>query len=433
MLETDTLIIGGGLSGLSAGYTLEGKRSYFIAEREARAGGLAASIKKNGYTFDYSGHLLHLHHPETSKLICELLKDNINVINRDARVYINKKWIPFPFQSHLKGLPEKVRSECVREFLNKPKYEYTQKEVEVFSKWSERIFGSGITKHFMSPYNYKLLQYPLDKVTTEWCAPFVPVPNTDEVLSGAYGNNKIKSGYNIVFRYPKTGGIASLSNAFAKKLSGLRLGVEVAQIDLSTRTAEIKHFGTIKFKNLINTIPLNSFIKLIKKVPTRVCSAAGKLKSNTVYVLNIGIKKPALKFHWGYFPESKFPFYRCGISSNFSYTVAPRGHASFYVEIATDGRTPDFEEAVSVTANALKSCGMIKSVKQIEETMWLKIDPAYVIYDKERADSLPIIFDWLAQKDASSIGRYGAWKYSFMEENIKEGIETAKKILKTGN
>jgi len=27
------------------------------------------------------------------------------------------------------------------------------------------------------------------------------------------------------------------------------------------------------------------------------------------------------------------------------------------------------------------------------------------------------------------IGRYGAWKYSFMEESVKEGLETARELL----
>ena len=39
----------------------------------------------------------------------------------------------------------------------------------------------------MLPYNAKLWQYPLERLTTEWCAPFVPLPNPEEVLKGAYG------------------------------------------------------------------------------------------------------------------------------------------------------------------------------------------------------------------------------------------------------
>jgi len=63
------------------------------------------------------------------------------------------------------------------------------------------------------------------------------------------------------------------------------------------------------------------------------------------------------------------------------------------------------------------------------EKLWLKIPCAYVIYDAQRSLVLPAILSALAKNGISSIGRYGAWKYSFMEESVKEGLETAKKLL----
>ena len=88
--ETDTLIIGGGLAGLAAGYGLEGKVPYIIAEKECFPGGLSATLKRNGYSFDFSGHLLHLRWPRTKALILKLLSGNFSTLERDARVYISK-------------------------------------------------------------------------------------------------------------------------------------------------------------------------------------------------------------------------------------------------------------------------------------------------------------------------------------------------------
>ena len=223
--------------------------------------------------------------------------------------------------------------------------------------------------------------------------------------------------------------IRTLAIDMARNLSGLRLGLEVTSVDTRRKTAEIKHFGTVKFTNLINTSPLNSFIKTIKSAPANVRSAAETLKSNTVYVLNLGIKKPVPEFHWGYFPEPSFPFYRAGIASEFSPRVAPRGRASFYAEIATDGKAVDFDGAEAAVYRGLKRCGMLESVSQIEEKIWLKIPEAYVIYDTDRAKGLAVIFKWLKARGIKSVGRYGAWKYSFMEESVKEGLESARNIL----
>jgi hypothetical protein len=51
---------------------------------------------------------------------------------------------------------------------------------------------------------------------------------------------------------------------------------------------------------------------------------------------------------------------------------------------------------------------------------------AYVIYDEHRSGALSEIFTWLDRKaGAVSIGRYGGWKYSFMEEAILDGRRAA--------
>jgi protoporphyrinogen oxidase len=439
-LETDTLIIGGGLAGLAAGYALEGKIPYIIAEKECFPGGLSATLKRNGYSFDFSGHLLHLRWPQTKALILKLLAGNFNTLARDARVYMLGRQLPFPFQANLKKLPEKVRSECIREFLKAAdaaegktrgkKDSCSVPDTDFYSGWAERTFGKGICRHFMLPYNFKLLQYPLNLVTTEWCAPFVPVPDRNEVLQGAYGTGGRKFGYNTSFIYPLRGGIGALAEKFAENLKGLHTGMEVVSVNIKTHTALLKDSRRIKFRHLINTSPLNFFISIQENTPENIKKAASLLKSNTVYVLNLGVKKPVPKVHWGYFPEKKFPFYRAGIASNFSKYTTPRGRASFYLEFATAGDPIDFESAEQASFKVLKECGFIKNISQIETKMWLRLSPAYVIYDKDRAKALPQISAWLAEKGIQSIGRYGAWKYSFMEEAVKEGLEAAENILK---
>ncbi|MEK7721176.1 MAG: hypothetical protein AAB359_02170, partial [Elusimicrobiota bacterium] len=192
--------------------------------------------------------------------------------------------------------------------------------------------------------------------------------------------------------------------------------------------ANVRHFGPVHFKRLINTSPLNDFIAGAEDAPAAVKRAAACLRHNTVYVLNLGIKGIKSGMHWGYFPEDRFPFYRAGIATNFSKELAPRGCASFYIEIATDGRRLDPASAEAAVISGLKACGLIKNAGQIVEKLWLKIPCAYVIYNKGRAEALPVIFDWLKSKKALSIGRYGAWKYSFMEESVKEGLEAAAKL-----
>ncbi len=61
------LIIGAGLAGLSTAYHLGSKDGYQICEKEGEVGGLCRSYEKDGFTFDYTGHLLHLRNEYTER------------------------------------------------------------------------------------------------------------------------------------------------------------------------------------------------------------------------------------------------------------------------------------------------------------------------------------------------------------------------------
>ncbi|MBI4657055.1 MAG: FAD-dependent oxidoreductase, partial [Elusimicrobia bacterium] len=421
-----------GLSGLSTAYHLEGKKKYIIIEKESKVGGLASSVEKNGFVFDYSGHLLHIRSEYAKKLVFRLLKDNLLTLKRNSLIYINGIRIPYPFQINLKNLPDKIKSECVRDFIRvyKLRQQPSASDWQLsFKEWALRTFGRGICKYFMFPYNAKLWQYPLDKLTADWCAPFVPVPSLIEVLEGAFLKEKTGIGYNPVFYYPEKGGIQALPDAMAGKIENLKFNAELTRIDLQNKVAHVRNLGYIKFKYLVNTIPLKDFVLKIENAPDGILMANSKLKVNSVDVLNLGAKNVKSKIHWTYYPEARFPFYRVGIASNFSKQVSPAGMASFYIETAApDAKSHSKTGEIDIIKNFLK-CGFVKRMPDITEKLRLKIPNAYVIYNKDRQTALSEIMSYLVKYDIFSIGRYGGWKYSFMEENIMEGKETAEKIL----
>ncbi|HBB68057.1 MAG: hypothetical protein A2X28_10110 [Elusimicrobia bacterium GWA2_56_46] len=439
MTETDVLIVGGGLAGLSAARGLRGKKKYLLVEKEARIGGLASSVSRNGFTFDYSGHLLHLHWKETGDLILRLLKNNHFKLKRNAWIHLAGVEVPYPFQANLYGLPEKIKSECVSGFLaaynnsHKPyALGHTQKSPEVFSRWTRRVFGEGISKYFMLPYNAKLWQYPLDRLTADWCAPFVPMPEPREVLEAAYARKKRAMGYNPVFYYPERDGIQALPDALAAGLKDIHTGCQLESLDIKNKTAFIRRLGAVKYKSLINTMPLKYFAGLIKSPPDGLRKLSARLRHNSVHVLNLGVKGTSSKKHWTYFPEREFLFYRAGIATNFSRNLAPKGRDSLYIETATDGGKLDHAAAEKNIFRGLVKGGIIKRESDIVEKLWLDIPCAYVIYDADRNKALPAILSLLKARGIRSIGRYGAWKYSFMEESVKEGLETARELLIAG-
>ena len=186
-MKTDVLILGGGLAGLSTAHHLGrlGAASRLVLEARDTVGGTAGSQRVGGFTFDYTGHLLHLHDPYGRDLILDLLKDNVAVHERRAWIFSQGVYTRYPFQANTRGLPPSAVRECVAGFLETVHRPRALAKDPDFLSWSRATFGDGITRRFMKPYNEKLWQTPLSRMTTEWQGRFVPKPAAAEVLYGA--------------------------------------------------------------------------------------------------------------------------------------------------------------------------------------------------------------------------------------------------------
>jgi protoporphyrinogen oxidase len=57
---------------------------------------------------------------------------------------------------------------------------------------------------------------------------------------------------------------------------------------------------------------------------------------------------------------------------------------------------------------------------------------AYVLYDKHRARALPTILEELERRGIHSIGRYGRWEHTSMEDAIAQGKQLAERLKSPG-
>ncbi|MDB4296595.1 NAD(P)-binding protein [Akkermansiaceae bacterium] len=311
-IETKTLVVGAGLTGLSCGIHLEDE-DYLIVEKELEPGGIVRTRKKHGgFYCDGTGHWLHLRNPVIKDLVYGVLDGNIVSYERKARIFSKDVFTQFPFQGNLAGLPPEVISECLTELwrARHPEdfgEEAPQGEATSFGDSVDRIFGKGISRHFMTPYNEKLLGVPLTEVSARYAERFVPKPSVEDILKGAFGFSKESLGYNASFIYPKSGGIGALPKALETKVRKKPLyGVSVEKIDLKGKRAWLDNGDEVKYENLVNTVPLLDFLKLLDEVPAGVQEAASKLRATTVYYFDVGVRGPGAEgsySHWTYYPR----------------------------------------------------------------------------------------------------------------------------------
>ena len=111
-----TVILGGGLTGLVAADRLaDAGPEAVVIEREIEAGGACRSIEKDGFVFDYTGHLLHVARPETEAYLREIgAWRSFDVHRRRAAVSVGDHITPYPIQINTSGLaPEEIgRASC---------------------------------------------------------------------------------------------------------------------------------------------------------------------------------------------------------------------------------------------------------------------------------------------------------------------------------
>jgi len=393
------LIVGAGLSGISLARFLQ--KDFLLVEKESDFGGLTRSVSTSGFTFDYAGHFLHWRSPLIFSLAQKILRDDFQVVLRHSAIYEFDRYIPFPFQANLEFLPPDIHRICQAGLPSKQPARSTARS---FSEWAKRNFGPGIFRYFLRPYNEKLWKINLDKLSAEWCPRFIPA------LRG-----KNKEGYNPQFIYPQRGGIFSLTKNLAKKIK-IHTSCAVDKINWQKKYALLSSGQKIYYHYLVNTSPLPDFLNRFIDLPQAVRQAGQKLKANVVYCLNLGTEKVPFDWHWLYFPEKKYPFYRLGVYSNIAPAMAPAGQSSIYIEWS---RRPeekfDYRQQETIVGKILKQK---KIIGPVLVRQWLKINPGYVIYDFYRRPALKIIEKFLTENRIFSLGRYGKWQYSFMEEDI---------------
>lgn len=417
------MILGAGLSGLSAAYFLE--NDYQIFEKEANPGGLCRSRQINGYTFDYDGHLLHFRNQEALDLVRGLLGDNLQPIKRNSWISSFGCYTRYPFQANLFGLPKNIVRECVLGFINaRLNGNINNRNQANFRQWILHTFGPGIARHFMLPYNNKFWKTPAHKLSCEWLDGYVPVPSLKELLNGTISESKKRFGYNTQFWYPKQGGIENLIFALQRHIkNNIHTLHQATEIDLKQGTVTFQNRRKVRFAKLISTIPLPEILKLIRPLPANVKAALNKLKYTSIFCLNLGVARESISDkHWIYFPEKKFVFFRVGFPTSFSSSVAPAGKTSLYVETAYSPERPiNRKSLVKRILKDLNKTQILSSGDTLEVCDPLDIKYGYIIYDKNYTESTEIIHRYLNRHQIYSIGRYGRWKYMSMEEAILDG------------
>jgi protoporphyrinogen oxidase len=422
-----TIIIGGGLTGIST--ALHMGEEALILEREERLGGLCVSKETAGYTFDATGHWLHLRDPGMQRLSEAGVA--LPATARASSIFSHGRLTDYPFQANLRGLPDSVIVECLTAAVDahlESAAAGKRPAAPDFAQHVLRHFGRGIADRFMFPYNTKLWGVPPEAISHDWCQRFVPVPDLRQIIAGAFSADNRSMGYNASFHYPETGGIGAFTAALSAGLTSARTGADVAKVHLGEGWVELAGGERLGFERVISTMPLDVFVERWIDAPPEVREAGRRLRCTKVDYLDLGVRAEVLQgAHWIYLPDPDLSIYRMGCYTNARPSMAPPGCSSLYVELRND-RAVDTEEALEDALSVLSAIGPTVSRQDVAVCDRRSIPHAYVIYDHDYRAARETVLDALKIRGVISTGRYGGWVYASMEDALLDGVAAAKTL-----
>lgn len=434
-------ILGTGPAGIGAVrcLSLDTQVDLQLFERHAHVGGLSASFKDQAsFTWDIGGHVLFSHFDYFDQVVQKSLQGQYYEHMRESWVRMLDTWVPYPFQNNVRYLPADAQNLCLSGLKN---LSGSAAGANNFKQWMEAVFGEGIVKYFMEPYNFKVWATPPELMSKDWIAERVSVVDLARIERNiAEQKNDISWGPNNKFKFPKRGGTGAIWNGIAEGFEDkIKFDHDLAEVDLKKKSLLFVNGARHNYDQLISTIPLDQLVAKCTEVPGEMRDAAKQLVHNSAYIVGIGLEAPREDSKcWMYFPEDNCPFYRVTNFHNYSPYNVPGGKTDQYSALMCETsysihKPVAKEEIVEQTIQGLINTGLMQEAERdkIVSRYLIDVPYAYPVPTVGRDEVLAVIQPFLESHDVYSRGRFGAWKYEVgnMDHSFMQGVEIADRLL----
>jgi len=408
------VIIGAGVSGLTAARQLQGKKEYLLLEKENYPGGLSTQYRADGYRFDFGGHYFHFQDKADIQTlvqsICAFKK-----FNRKSKTFALDRLTPFPIQFHLSYLPVAVRSKIVKEIM-----ENRFTPAANLHDFLALNFGETLFELFFKPFLTRYYNIDLREIIANMDRGSIPPPDKGRIVAGAGGKKFFNAGYNPVFYYP-----ASSLTHFIENYAGpidpgrIHLNEEVTGVDILKKRVKTA-VSEYPYDKLITSMPLKNLVKIIQ--PADLFPSPREFHHISTLLVNVILKRKRKRFHWVYLADRNIPFYRAGF-----YPVHP--HPACYLEKTVTPGTiihkEKLREEIVFTLKALKVIEVGEEVVFFDARI---IPVSYVLFTTNWPLVVPPTLEKLKEYGIYSIGRYGSWNYTSMSDDIKDAITCVEQL-----
>ena len=447
--EDRIVVLGGGLTGLSAGYVLSSAGlTVAVFEHDSVVGGISKTVERNGFRFDLGPHRFFTKDTRIEAFVKDLMGDELIVVPRRTEIFIRGKYFNYPLEpvNALFGMGIFTTLRILVNYGWERVKRLVKKPVPVsLEDWVVANFGRTLFDIYFKEYSEKVWGVDCSRISAEWVARRIRGLSLSKAVMHAFFKLKGRDIPSLVdqFLYPRMG-IGRISEKLSREIGqsgSVSLTTSVERIHRSgftISTIEVKDqngIRTISGNEFISSIPVTKLISLLDPpAPPDVRRAAASLKFRDLVVVTLMIDRPRVTNQtWIYIPEKNIPIGRIHEPTNWSSSMAPKGKTLLVTEFFSFEGDEIWNRSddglVSIAIDSLVRLGYIRTAEVIESVV-TRVPKAYPLFEVGYQKHLDVVYDFLAGfTNLHAAGRGGMFKYYNMDHAIKAGMDAAEKIL----
>ena len=447
--KNDMVIIGGGLTGLSAGYVLT-KAGFKVRvfERDATVGGLSKTVVRNGFRFDLGGHRFFTKDRKIDGFVRDLMKDELVSVPRKSKILLRNKYFDYPLKpfNALFGLGVPTTVRILGDYAAEKLRRRTKKtEIISLEDWVVSNFGRKMFDIYFREYSEKVWGIDCGRISAEWVSQRIKGLSLAKAVKNAFFRLNGKDLPTLVdeFLYPALGigRIADRLKEEIEKGNEVYTGANVERIthaDFRIESMVVNNRSTataVSGEEFISSMPITKLVRMLYPAPPeRILSVASKLRFRDLVIVAVMVKKRRVTDQtWIYIPEQRIPFGRIHEPANWSEKMAPEGETVLVTEFFSykgDAIWSESDELLAdITVKNLEALGFMKK-HEVTDCVVVRVPEAYPLFEVGYRELCDVLYDYLERfRNLHIAGRGGKFRYYNMDHAIESGIGTAEMLI----
>jgi protoporphyrinogen oxidase len=441
----NTLVLGGGPAGLTAGYLLgKSGRDVVVFEADAQVGGLAKTVEKDGYRFDLGGHRFFTKAREVDVLWHEILGDEFLRRPRMSRIYWNNRYLDYPLRGPdvIRKLGPVELARCMASYLRA--VVKRDKVDDSLEDWVTNRFGRRLYELFFRSYNEKVWGVPPSEIRAEWAAQRIKGLSFFSAAKAAFFGNKGNRVKSLIaeFNYPRFGPGQmwdAMTLAIEEQGGEVRLQTPVTRLELAGgRVVEVEAGGesyTLP-DGVISSLPLREVVEMMHPAPPRdVLDAARGLRYRDFLTVALVVDgKDLFPDNWIYIHEPRVRVGRIQNYRSWSPWMVPDADKAcvgleYFCFAGDDLWRMEDDALVELAARELEQLGLAPRSK-VERGFAIRVPKAYPIYDADYAGRVEAIRGWLdGIENLQQVGRNGLHRYNNSDHSMLTAMRAVDNLV----